>query len=81
MANGHHLWDDEQGLKTHHLCLESLVCLGCDTGMGNTMVSWSQVTGMGVVSKFQTQGHTVTCHCGVTGFLQCSDVTIYKSYL
>ena len=25
-VNGHHLWDDEQGLETHHLCLESLVC-------------------------------------------------------
>ena len=25
-ANGHHLWDNEQGLEMHHLCLESLVC-------------------------------------------------------
>ena len=25
-ANGHHLWDDEQGLEMHHLCLKSLVC-------------------------------------------------------
>ena len=26
MANGHHLWDNEQGLETYHLHLESLVC-------------------------------------------------------
>ena len=26
MANSHHLWDNEKGLKMYHLCLESLVC-------------------------------------------------------
>ena len=25
-VNSHHLWDDEWGLKMHHLSLESLVC-------------------------------------------------------
>ena len=58
---------------------------GVEAGSGKNRPKWWQLhhgimvighTGMGAVSKFQTQGHTMTHHHSVMGFLQCSDVTI-----